>query len=237
LGGQVNTLVRAPHRQEFGNATSWLERQVRQLGVEIRLGTELTAAALPPGTEALIVATGSAPRALAVPGITDAGAPPTASVYDVLEGRVGVARGQRVVLLDYEDNYRAASAGEFLADRGAQVHHVTGAATPGKALHLVIQTPLLLRLRQKGVQFWLEREVERIHGSSVALRQLNGDDGGVIEGVALIVLACPHRPLDELYRTIRASGAVAEVLAIGDCVAPRTCLEAIREGYAVARAL
>jgi mycofactocin system FadH/OYE family oxidoreductase 2 len=237
LGGQINTLVRAPHREEFGNATRWLERQVRQLGVEIRLETEFTLEALPRGTQAIIVATGSAPQAEDIPGIGDAGAPPRATVYDVLEGRTRVARGQRVVLLDSEGSYRAAGTSEFLADCGAQVHHVTGAVTVGKALHLVIQTPLLFRLRAKAVQFWLEREVDRVRGTSVLLRQVHGGEGGVIENVDLIVTASPHRPMDGLFLSLKRVGVVDELFAAGDCVAPRSCLEAIREGYAVARAL
>src|SRR5262249_10449716 len=44
LGGQVNLIVKTPGRQEFAWLTRDLERQLRRLGVEIRLGTEVTPA-------------------------------------------------------------------------------------------------------------------------------------------------------------------------------------------------
>lgn len=107
LGGQINTLVRATHRQEFGNATQWLERQVRQLGVEVRLNTRVTQDILPKGTDSVIVATGSEPQIPELAGSHESGAPRRATVYDILEGRMRITRGQRIVLIDNEGNYRA----------------------------------------------------------------------------------------------------------------------------------
>jgi hypothetical protein len=40
---------------------------------------------------------------------------------------------------------------------------------------------------------------------------------------------------DDLYRRLR--GRVADLWMVGDCVAPRTALEAIYEGHAAGRAL
>jgi mycofactocin system FadH/OYE family oxidoreductase 2 len=237
LGGQINTLVRAPHRQEFGNATQWLERQVRQLGVDVRLNVKVTQDILPKGTDAVIVATGSGPQMPEVAGSRESGAPPRATVYDVLEGRVKIARGQRIVLLDDEGNYRAGGTAEFMADLGAEVHHVTGASAIGKALHLVIQTPLVFRLRQKGVQFLTDREVDRINGRAVVLKHVYGGEAETIEAVDLIVTASWNRPVDELYDALKASGATKELFAVGDCMAARSCLEAIREGNMTARVL
>ena len=237
LGGQVNTLVRAPHRQEFGNATQWLERQVRQLGVDVRLNVKATRDNLPKGTDAVIVATGSEPQMPEVAGSRESGAPPRATVYDVLEGRVTIVRGQRIVLLDDEGNYRAGGTAEFMADLGAEVHHVTGASAIGKALHIVIQTPLVFRLRQKGVQSRTDREVDRIKGRAVVLKHVYGGEAETIEGVDLIVAASWNRPVNDLYNSLNASGAVKELFAVGDCMAPRSCLEAIREGNMTARVI
>jgi 2,4-dienoyl-CoA reductase-like NADH-dependent reductase (Old Yellow Enzyme family)/thioredoxin reductase len=236
LGGQVNTLVRAPHRQEFGNATQWLERQVKQLGVDVRMNTKVTPGSVPQGTDAVVVATGSGPQMQALAGSDAKGAPPRATIYDVLEGRVKIERGQRVVLIDDEGNYRAGGTADFMAERGAEVHHVTGASAIGKALHLVIQTPLLFRLRQKGVQFRTDREVERIEGRSVILKHVYGGTAETIDKVDLIVSASWNRP-DGLYGQLKQSGATWELFAVGDCVAARSCLEAIREANMTARVL
>ena len=146
-------------------------------------------------------------------------------------------RGQRVVLIDEEGNYRAAGTSEFMADRGAEVHHVTGASAVGKALHLVIQTPLVFRLREKAVRLWVDREVDRVERDRVVLRHVHGGEAETIEGVDLVVAACWHRPVDSVFANLKAANVVDELYAVGDCVAPRSCLEAIREGYTTARGL
>jgi NADPH-dependent 2,4-dienoyl-CoA reductase/sulfur reductase-like enzyme len=46
LGGQLRLAARQPKREEIGEFLAWLERQLRQLQVEIRRGTELSAAAI-----------------------------------------------------------------------------------------------------------------------------------------------------------------------------------------------
>ncbi len=46
LGGAVNVLAMAPTRRDFLDSTRWLEHEIRELGVDIRLGREVNAAAL-----------------------------------------------------------------------------------------------------------------------------------------------------------------------------------------------
>jgi hypothetical protein len=57
----------------------------------------------------------------------------------------------------------------------------------------------------------------------------------IIEGVAAVVLAQGHDPVDELAGLAR--GLVGEVLMAGDCVSPRTVEEAVLEGLTVASSL
>ena len=151
LGGQVNTLIKAPNRQEFGNGVAWLGRQVEKLGVEVKLNSEIAPGRLPDAVDAVVVATGSVPDVPDIPGASSGG-PRIVTVFDVLEGRVAIEAGQRVVLLDEDGTFKAGGTAEFLADRGADVHVVTGAGTVGRDLHMVSQVPLARRLREKGVQ-------------------------------------------------------------------------------------
>ena len=237
LGGQVNTLVLAPFRKEFGKATAWLELQIRKLGVEVHLNTEVTPDRLPKDADVVIVATGSEPTVLEFPGGNGTGGPQVVTVDDILEERATVTRGQRVVLLDDEGTYKAGGTTEFLAERGAQVHYVTGAASVTKDLYLLSQIPLVRRLKQKGVEFHLEQWVKAVEGKTMLLWETYGGDGEAIEGVDLIVTAGPNRPVTQLYEALKANGATPEVVAIGDCLAPRKAVEAIREGHMAARAI
>jgi thioredoxin reductase len=101
----------------------------------------------------------------------------------------------------------------------------------------VIQTPLVSRLRQKGVQFRTDREVDRIESRAVVLKHVYGGEAETIEGVDLIVTAGWNRPVNDLFDNLKASGTVKELFAVGDCVAARSCLEAIREANMTARVL
>jgi hypothetical protein len=143
----------------------------------------------------------------------------------------------RVLVVDEEGSYRAGGTSELLLDMGAEVHHVTGAGTVGKALHLVIQTPLLFRLREKGIRIWTDREVDSVRGRSVALRHVYGGAAEVISDIDLLVVAAPHEPRCDLAAELIAQCDGREVHAAGDCVTARSFLEAVREGLMVARAL
>ena len=237
LGGQVNTLVKAPLRKEFGRATEWLEGQIRKLGVEVRLNTEATADNLPADANAVIVATGSEPAVMEIAGVNGSGSPKVVAVDDVLEERVKVERNQRVVLLDDEGTYKAGSVTEFLADRGAKVHYVTGSGSVAKGLHSSSQVPLVRRLQKKGIAFHLERWVKAVDGSTLSLSETYGEDAETIQGVDLVVTAGPNRPVTQLYEALKADNGSIELIAVGDCVTPRSTVEAIREGYMAARTL
>ena len=237
LGGQVNTLVKAPLRKEFGRATEWLEGQIRKLGVEVRLNTEATADNLPADANAVIVATGSEPAVMEIAGVNGSGSPKVVAVDDVLEERVKVERDQRVVLLDDEGTYKAGSVTEFLADRGAEVHYVTGSGSVAKGLHSSSQVPLVRRLQKKGIAFHLERWVKAVDGNTLSLSETYGEDAETIQGVDLVVTAGPNRPVTQLYEALKADNGSIELIAVGDCVTPRSTVEAIREGYMAARTL
>ncbi|MBI4233033.1 MAG: FAD-dependent oxidoreductase [Chloroflexi bacterium] len=237
LGGQVNTLTKAPYRQEFGKATAWLEQQVKKLGVTVKLSTEATPSTLRGGADAVVVATGSVPQVPEIRGAGGPSSPRVVSVYDVLEGRVPLGREQRVVLMEEDGTYKSGGTAEFMAERGAEVHWVTGASVIGRDLHLVSQVPLVRRLRQKKVTFHLERLLKAVEGKTVVLSEVYDGDGEAIEGVDLIVTSVQNVPVTGLYETLRAEGRIPEVVAVGDCVAPRKAMEAIREGHMAGRIL
>jgi len=56
-----------------------------------------------------------------------------------------------------------------------------------------------------------------------------------LDGVDSVVAAAGNVADDRLYRELR--GRIADLRMVGDCVAPRTALEAIYEGHAAGRAL
>ncbi len=237
LGGQVNTLVKAPLRRDFGRATDWLEAQIRKLGVDVHLNTEVTADSLPADTNVVIVATGSEAAVMEISDANGSGGPKVVTVDDVLDERVIVEQGQKVVLVDDDGTYKAGGTTEFLADKGAEVHYVTGSGGVAKGVHAISQVPLMRRLQQKNVLFHVERWVKHVEDNTILLSEAYGEDAEAIQGVDLIVTAGPNSPVTQLYETLKNSAGSMEVIAVGDCVTPRSSVEAIREGYMAARAL
>ncbi|GAI28533.1 unnamed protein product [marine sediment metagenome] len=71
LGGQVLIAAKVPTRQEIAGITRWLALQVQKLGVDIHLNTEVTPQIVErENPDAVVVATGSVPSSLSVPGAT-----------------------------------------------------------------------------------------------------------------------------------------------------------------------
>ena len=238
LGGQINTLVKAPLRQEFGNLVTWEESQLKQLDVLVKFNTEATLELLrEEKAEVVIVATGSVPDLPPLPGIEQPGSPRLCSADDLLEGKVQV--GKRAILLDLGGNQKAASTALFLAEHGAKVDIVTRAGILFADIPRMSNPPALQRLKDRHVAFHRDSWIKEVRGGTVVLVDITSlnQDEEFIEEVDLIVAVAPNVPSSQLYKTLKAGGGIPQVVAVGDCTSPRTAVEAVREGYEAARAL
>ncbi|GEP36245.1 NADPH-dependent 2,4-dienoyl-CoA reductase [Nocardioides szechwanensis] len=93
LGGQFRLAMAVPGKEDFADTLRYYTRRLEVLGVEVRLGTEATAADLASYDE-VVVATGVVPRVPDFPGVDH---PKVVSYADVLSGRV--VPGQRVAVV------------------------------------------------------------------------------------------------------------------------------------------
>lgn len=236
LGGQINTLVKAPRRDEFSNIVMWLQLQLKKLGVVVKLNTEATVESIhEEGADTVIVATGSVPSLPEIPGVEEQGATALVSLEDVLERRVDI--GKKAILLDDDGHHKASSGAEFLADCGAEVHLVTKSSTMCGEIIIDSYFPILTRLKEKRVVFHRETWCKEVRGKTVVLYDVYNNEEEMLEGVDTIVAVVPNRPVTELYDILKREGTIKEVVAVGDCVAPRRALEAIWEGHAAGRAV
>ncbi len=235
LGGQINTLAKAPLRHEFGNIVAWMELQLRRLGVVVKLNSEATLESIrTEGAECVIVATGSLPHLPEIAGANGHG-PRVVTVDDILERRVPL--GKRALLLDDDNTFRAASAVEFLVDAGVETHYAVRAEGANSIMHPTMKPPINKRLGEKGVLYHRFSRIQEVRGGDVILVDNFSGAERVLEGVDTIVTTAPNRPDTALYDALTAEDGALTVLMAGDCVAPRQVAEAIREGHLAGRSV
>jgi mycofactocin system FadH/OYE family oxidoreductase 2 len=231
LGGQVLLAARAPERSEYAGIVRFLAAQVRKLAVDVRLAVEATpSAVLAERPAAVVIATGSHPFVPPVPGsdgkhvVTD---------RDVLAGEAKV--GTSVVVVDDVHTQEALSTAELLLSQGKRVEVISPLFYVGQDVGVTSIAPLYRRLFTAGVVLTPGTELRAVEGSSVIVANVYSGLERRIEGVDTVVLAAGSRSTDALYRALK--GHVAELYAVGDCVAPRGVHQALLDATRIARAI
>ena len=226
-GGNARWAAELHGRSEFGGAVSYRLGLLAELGVELRYGVAAGAAAvLALRPDAVIVATGSQPAPPTLPGAVTV----EAALADPL-----LVRG-RVALVDEDGHVRGASAAEHLARLGHPLTLVTPLATAAADLPAMNFGPQLHRLAEAGVTVVTQRVPVRRDGALLLVRPTWG---GPEEAVAAdtVVMAGRRIPEAGLAAELSARAPGLTVRLAGDCVTPRTALQAIAEGHAAGRSV
>ena len=229
VGGQVNIAGLIRSRSEFTYARTYFEGQCRALKVAIQCGMQATAErVLEFQPDAVVLATGSRPTPIAIPG--------AARVYSVWDALLEPDRlGHHVAFIDADGNWPSVATAEHLAELGKKVTLITAEAGYGSRITIYSMLAVRHRFREKQIRVIVLRAVRALEGSTLVLEDVSTDGPDRLEGVDSVVAAAGSMADDQLYRELR--GRVADLRMVGDCVAPRTALEAIYEGHAAGRAL
>lgn len=236
LGGLARRAARAmPNAPGMLDAIAWTEREVREAGVDVRLGTRADAeAVLATAPDVVVAATGSVPRPgarqTARPGAAVPGAdlPHVVSSRDVLT--LTTVPGTAVVV-DEIGEYEALGVAELLVEAGAHVTFVTPFASVGLPMEATGRPATALgRLRASGRFTALPLSmVVAVAPASADVEDLLGHTVST-HGADLVVMvarAAPSRPF-------RAGELGVPVEYVGDAVLPRSYRTAVREGYLAA---
>lgn len=235
IGGQLRWAAAIPARREILEIIDHNRRACERLGVSIELGTTFNSDKTETqGYDAIVVATGSVPRDIRVPGH-----PKGMRVLNAVEAvqhaeETGASAG-RVVVLDEVGHMAAYVPAEMYARAGYEVTLVTSEVMIGRAIEETTRSRLLRRLINLGVQLRVSTRIDSLRDQAVDVSHAWSGDKTSLPA-DLVVLAAPHQADDQLGREL-LDRSVVEVHLIGDCLAPRGLLEAISDADAVARSL
>ncbi len=229
LGGQVAIASTLKMRSRLGLATQQLEKRVLASSIDLHLNTFVTDVdSYLSDFEKIIVATGAThgKREFGV-GI------PILSAFEAIEKYRGVAADTKksILIFDEEGTWVAGSIAEELASNGFQVHLVSPTATLFSQITMYSKLALIPRLKKLGVKFHLASEIS-VGSGTAAIKSSINDQLLEIAGVAAIIDCPPKRSNDELYQGAPLAHS-AQILLIGDALAPRTVAEATFEGNAI----
>ncbi len=142
----------------------------------------------------------------------------------------------RVLVLDEVAHFQAYAPAEALADAGAEVNILTPKLFVGGGLDQATMMTMLRRLAGKGVAMVANSAVMAIADGAVQVRDtLSAVERS--EPADLVVAAVGNRAVDSLARELAALPAAPEIHVVGDAAAPRSILEAIREGRSAGRSV
>lgn len=227
LGGRLALAPMMRKREDF---VSFIELQQRRLechGVEVQLGRAATAADIRAHSADLVVlATGSQPVAHVFPS--------GAAALTVDEA---VARpeqvGQSAVVWDETGDWPAFSLLEHLALAGKYVTMMTPLAGIGWRTTIYSTAATRKRLRELKVRIVPLRSLADFEAGRLTVEDVSTGDIETLAGIDTVIAAKPNHAFNPLEAELEEAG-IAYVMA-GDCLAPRTALEAVFEGHAAGR--
>jgi len=227
VGGQLLIAAVPPYKGEFEEITKYLSTQLEKAKVSIKLGVEATMADIESiNPDVVFLATGGVPF---IPEIQGTETGNVVIAEEVLAGRVEV--GERVIVIGGE--LVGCETAEFLAEAGKKVTITRRGQAMASTLAPNVREPLLGRLTNKGVTMLTSIHYEEVTVRGLVITSKEGQKHTI--HCDTIVLAAGSKPNTKLLTALKDRGL--EVYQIGDCLKPRSLLEALADGFHTARNL
>lgn len=232
LGGRLRSITPATNAGELVRSVDWIVEELALLDVDIRLGSTIDEHVLATlGADALVIATGSRPGP--TPFDVD-GTIPVLTTDEALDAMDREPLGN-VVVYDVLENEEAAVTYEQLLTRCESVTVITPAPQIGRYLGHTHAADHVERLVAQGCRIEERTTIRSITGGKVESRSELTGDRSWRSDVDAVVLAAHRQPATGLVRAARTR--VDRVMVIGDAYAPRSALQAFREGDNAGRSL
>jgi 2,4-dienoyl-CoA reductase (NADPH2) len=241
----IAALVKGTGLEDLPAMVRYFERQLKELGVKMVLGKDITPAGIIKiQPDAVIIAGGGVPAVPDIPGINRRNVVSSADLHRqlkfylrfigpiILRWLTGfyLPVGKRVVIIG--GSLHGCELGEFLTKRGRRVTIVEKATTLGQGMVDVIQAYLFDWFHKKGVTL-IGGVREFVEITDKGLTIINKDGEKQTIPADTVVPALPLLPDLAMFESLE--GKVPEVYAIGDCKEPLLIADAISQGMETAR--
>jgi 2,4-dienoyl-CoA reductase (NADPH2) len=248
LGGllPLASVVKGLEIEDLPAMVSYFRRQLRGLGVQVRLRTEATPSAIQEiGPDVVLLAAGGIPTEPDIPGIKGSNVVSNAALHRRLKFYLRFLKpeilsrltkfwmpiGQRVVILG--GTLHGCQLAEFLVKRGRKVTVVETSETLADGMPELIRPYLLSWLRKKGVTLITGVKYKEIADKGLTIVTKEGDKQSIPADT--FIPALPLTQNSELLDRLR--GLANEIYAIGDCQNPGFIVDAIADGWRIANSI
>jgi 2,4-dienoyl-CoA reductase (NADPH2) len=249
LGGllPMAAMVKGTEVEDLPAMSSYLENQIKKLGVNIRLGEEFTpvvADEIKP--DVVILATGGISFVPEIPGIYGRNVMTNTALHRQLRfflklfgpkilrwfTRFWMPLGKRVVIIG--GAIQGCELAEFLVKRGRKVTMVDTSEKLCDMMPIRNKIKLLKWLPKKGA-ILISGIKEYVEITKEGLTIITGEGKRQTIEADTIVTALPLRPNPELSTALQ--GKVTEIYNIGDCREPGLIINAVADGYRIANSI
>ena len=227
LGGQLLWASAAPFKAEIRKFIHYLANEMTRLEVDVRLGEEVTARDVEQiAPDVVVIATGATPEIPEIPGLDR---------RDVLTANQVLAEtheiGERVIIAG--GGQVGCETAEFLAQKGKKVTIVEMLDNVAHDAELTTKIFYDESFGQQRVRLLTGSRVCEIRDGGVQVITKDLEDRFIEADT--VVFALGSRSERDLAEKLQ--GTVPELHLIGDCVTPRTILEAVAEGSRIGLSL
>ena len=218
LGGQLIIARLPPDKYEIGYIQDYLENQVRNLDITIKINHEVTEEYINRNKpDCVVLAVGASPAIPNIPGIFNKN---VCTAVEILEGRQVI--GHKIVVIG--GGLIGCEVALFLVDQGRDVTILEMLPKIGMDIGASERFITITKLKEKGVHLNTGVTVTGINEEAVIGTRASETLTFVADQV---VVAAGMKKNNAINNTI------GEVYAIGDCVEPSRIGEAVKEGYKI----
>ena len=225
LGGNLIPASIPDFKQDYRILINYLSTQIKKLGVVIELGKEATPEQIQKmKPDVVFIATGSTPIIPEIPGVDKA---KVVTAIDVLLGK----KETRESVVVIGGGLVGCEIVLYLAQKGKKLTIVEILDSIARDIPFSNRMHLLKLLADTNVKILTETCVAEILDDSVVITNKYGKRSKLENDTVVLALGLKsNRGLEEALRD-----KVPEIYVIGDCVEPRKVINAIWEGFRLAR--